>query len=65
MDFEVSTQYTLDEQKHFHRALLFRRRFSLIIVALGMVVLTGMEVYCGVLYGIPSMCHIFKIFSSI
>ena len=52
MDFEVSTQYTLDEQKHFHRALLFRRRFSLIIAALGMVVLTGMAVYYGVLYGI-------------
>ena len=51
MDFEVSTQYTLDEQKHFHRAVLFHRKYSLIIAVVGILALTALDVYYGVLYG--------------
>ena len=50
MDFEVRTRYTLDEQKQFHRALLFRRKHTL-IAAIGILVLTGLDLYFGMLYG--------------
>ena len=50
MDFEVNTQYTLDEQRQFHRAVSHRKT-SLMIAAAGIAFMTGLDIYFAVKYG--------------